>query len=59
MGEGDAGVVRNVARLVVQHLVVGIDDGAEGEVDGFGDANGHDDFVLGIVGDFEVSIDVL
>ncbi len=57
--EGDTGVVGDVARLVVQHLVAGVDDGAKGEINGFGNADGDDDFGLWVVGDFEVTIDVL
>jgi hypothetical protein len=38
---------------VVNDFIAGIQQGAEGEVEGFGDADGDDDFLDRIVGDME------
>ena len=54
VGQGDAGAVADVAGFVVDDFVAGIDDSAEGEVEGLGDADGDEDLGLGIVLDTEV-----
>ena len=54
----DAGAVGDIAGLVVEDLVAGIEQGAERDVDGLGDTHGDDDFVVGVVGDGEMLLDV-
>ena len=47
--EGDQGAVRDVAGLVINDLVAGVGDGADGEVEGFADADGDQDFIGRVV----------
>ena len=58
VGHGDAGVVGDVAGLVVDDFVARVEEGAEGEVERLGDADGDEDLVFRIVGDVEVGLDV-
>ncbi len=57
-GHDDARRIADVARLVVEHFVAGIQQRAQGEVDRLGDADGDDDFGARIVGDAEVLLHV-
>ncbi len=47
-----------MARLVIHHLVAGIDERAAGEIKAFADADGDDDFVFRRVADVEILPDV-
>ena len=58
MSHEDAGGVADVAGFVVEDFVAWVDDGAEGEIDGFADPDGDDDFRFGVVGDLEMFLDV-
>ena len=55
----DARSIRDVAGLVVENLVARIQQGSESEIDRFGDAHSHDDLVVRIVGNGEVSLHIL
>jgi len=56
--ERDARRIADVARLVIHHLVAGIDERAAGEVEAFADADGDDDFIFRRVDDVEILLDV-
>lgn len=57
-GEDDGGAVGDEAGLVVDDFVAGVEDGTEGDIDGFGDADGDEDFVEGVVVAAEMLCDV-
>ena len=54
----DARRIADVTRLVIHHLVAGIDECAAGEVEPFADADSDDDFVFRRVADVEILLDV-
>ena len=56
--ERDARRIADVARLMIHHLVAGIDERAAGEVEALADADGDDDFVFRRVADVEVFLHV-
>ena len=58
VGEDDARVVAHITRLVVEHFIAGIQDGAQGQVDRLGNANGHDHLGLRIIRNAEMFLDV-
>jgi hypothetical protein len=53
MGHDDARTVGNIARLVVNHLVAGIEQGAQGDVDRLGNADRDEHLARRIVGNTE------
>lgn len=59
MRHSDRGGVRNIAGLVVDHLVAGIQQGAEREIDRFGDAHGDKNLGKRFVADGEMFVDVI
>ena len=58
MGQRDAGMVAHVARLVVHHLVAGVDESAAGQVEGFAHTYRDDDLILRPVARAEMLLDV-
>jgi hypothetical protein len=56
--ERDARMITHVARLVKHHLVAGIDQCADSNINRFGHTDRDDDFVLGPVADVEIVFDV-
>ena len=58
VSEGDEGAVRDVAGLVVDDLVAGIGDGADGEVERLADADGDEDFIGRVVHAAELPLHV-
>jgi hypothetical protein len=57
--ERDARTVGDVAWFVIKHLVAGIQDGAQGEIERLGNADGDEHFGRGIVPKFVVARDVI
>ena len=55
IGHDDARAVTHVAGLVINHFVAGIQKGTTREVEGFGNADGYENFLLRIVGDIELA----
>ena len=49
VAERDARGVAHVAGLVVEHLIAGVEHGAQEDVERFGDADGAEDLGLGVV----------
>ena len=49
VAERDARRIAHIAGLVVEHLVAGVQGRAEQDIEGFGNADGAEDFGLGIV----------
>ena len=56
VGHGNAGHIGDKARLGVQHLVSGVDDGPQSNVDGLTAAHGNDDFLHRIVGNTDAAL---
>ena len=58
VGQHDAGRVGDITRFVIDHLVAGVEQRAQRDVDGFGNADGDEHLACGIIGHAEESIDV-
>ena len=58
MDLGDAGVIRNVARLVMEYLVARIHDRSQSEIQGLGNTDCDQDLVLGVIFQTELFFDV-
>ena len=58
MSKDDDGIIRDVARLVIEHFVAGFNQGADGEIHGLADADGDEDFGVGVVFDASDFVDV-